>query len=835
MIQPLAIGLPADYAVPAGAYDELRAADGSLRPAFAAALASPDLATADSLHGQWRTAEGLIRENGITFNVHADPRGLARPWPLDPLPLILEAEEWHRIEAGLCQRARLLAAVIRDVYGPRRIVRDGLVPPGVIFANPGFLRPCDGSITPDGADLHFMAVDLGRRRDGTWVVLADRAQAPSGAGYALENRTVISRSLTEAFRAQPVAPLGRFFTRFRETLERAAQAAARNSRSDSGEARVVLLAPGQSDEVYFEHAYLARQFGIPLVAGEDLLVRRDRVYLKTLGGLGPVDAILRRLDDDFCDPLWLQPGSTLGVAGLVGAERHGHIAICNRLGTGIAEAAALLPYLPGLARHLLGEDLVLPQADSWWLGDPDSRAAIGSEMDALIVKPAFPGLRLAPVIADGLDPAARRTLDARIAKRPGAFVAQHRIALSCAPCWQGEKLVPRPLVLRCFVALGPNGYIAMPGGLSRVGPRLGSPMVSIQWGGGSKDTWVIADGEAERPTMGKRPALVDEGAPNRAPASLPSRVADNLYWLGRYAERAEITLRLARALWARTVADLANSGGAAAPLLAESLNQLGVKVTLPASGAALAKTIQDALPDHLEALQRAAADVRDRLSHDTWRALSALTGPALRGAPGNLPARLDHLLGRLSSFSGHASENMTRGLGWRFLELGRRLERAYQTLELVRRLGNAEAEVESAALDALLDLCDSGMTYRARYQTGLRGAGIIDLVVSDEANPRAVGFQIATLVEHLRHLPRENPGALPAPELRLASQALAVCRRADPQRLTIATGGTPRRPRLEEHCLNLEADLAQISDILSEAYFKHAKATPLGAPIIGVA
>jgi uncharacterized circularly permuted ATP-grasp superfamily protein/uncharacterized alpha-E superfamily protein len=795
-------GLTSGYQAPTESYDEMMQPDGTPRAGWRSVLASPDYETMDGLGQRWRDAERQIRENGVTYNVYGDPRGLARPWPLDPLPHIIGAEDWRGLEAGLVQRARLLEAVMGDLYGPQSLLHGGTVPPGAVFGNPGFLRPCHGAAAPGGSHLHLIGIDLGREPDGSWIVLGDRTQAPSGTGYALENRMVMASVLSDTFSAQPVERLSGFFRALRDNLTRAAAIAARRSRGSGAEPRVVLLTPGPYNETYFEHAYLARYLGFPLVAGEDLTVRYDRVYLKTLGGLQPVDGILRRLDDGYCDPLWLAPGSTLGVAGLVLAARHGNVAICNSLGSGILEAPSLFAHLPAASRSLLAEDLLLPQVETLW--------PVPAELPAdMMPKPAFGG-----------EPAPRAPAER---SRPSPFdqAATRRVQLSTAPVWRGGRLDARPVVLRAYVAASDEDWVVMPGGLARFGANPGDPVVSMQVGGGSKDIWVVADKPVEAVSLW--PETTEAVSLRRtATADLPSRVADNLFWLGRYAERAEVMLRLVRATLGRYLPD-ASAGVAAIPGLLRCLGAFGIEPPLPPIPTALMVTIDAGAPGVLTALHRSATMVRDRLSADAWRILNPFGHPPkLAGRTVAAAAsEIEFLLTRIAGFNGLAMENMTRGLGWRFLELGRRIERAYQTMAISRILAGIASPDEAAALEALLEVCDSSMTYRSRYFTDFKTAPALDLVVADDTNPRAIAFQLAAINEHLRHLPRERTGgSLTTIEHRMAAACLAELRRADMAKLAMPEGG--QRPELNRFTQTLTRDLSALSDALGETYFKHA-------------
>ncbi|HWK47272.1 MAG TPA: circularly permuted type 2 ATP-grasp protein [Stellaceae bacterium] len=822
------------FTAPSGHYNELGSSTGALHPHWQPFFASSEIATPGLLDERWRGAERMIRENGVTYNVYADPRGLDRPWPLDPIPMIVPATEWQALEKGLVQRARLLDAILTDVYGAQILLREGVMPPGLVFGNPNYLRPCHGITPAGGRHLRLYAADLARLPDGSWRVLSDRTQAPSGSGYALENRMVVARSLPEAFRAAPVARLSGYFRALREGFAEAAAAAARASRGTEDEPRIVLLTPGPYNEVYFEHAYLARYLGYPLVAGEDLTVRNDRVYLKTLGGLQPVDGILRRLDDDYADPLWLNPRSSLGVAGLVAAARRGYVAIANALGSGLVESPALMPYLPALCRRLLGEDLTLHSAETRWCGAPGGTIGPDSALADRVVRPAFAGSGREPVFAAALTGGEYRRLAKEIAEAPAAWVVQEKLKLSCVPVWGGGRLTPRPMVLRAFLAAKDDGYAVLPGGLTRVSGETADSVVSLQQGGRSKDTWVLTADRSTHSSLWQRHDHAVEL--RRHGADLPSRIADNLFWLGRYGERSEAATRLARAVLARVVESGPGVPGmtAIAPLLG-TIEPLDDGDATERSDDPVAR-VAAALKPPFRSLHRVATGVRDRLSTDTWRILHSMAraGISPAGTASTALAELDELLSRMAAFNGMAMENMTRGAGWRFLELGRRLERAVQITGMIRILGGVVGDGEAAALEALLEVCDSGMTYRSRYFTTLEPAAVLDLVLADDSNPRALAFQLAALDDHIRHLPRERPGAIPSTEARLAAQLLTVIRRADLARLAwtpepAKRPGTalPGRPHLERFMTALEDDIFSLSDAVSAAYFKHATAAPV--------
>ncbi len=470
-------GLVAGYQPRPGVFDEMQESPAGLRAHWQPLVQGLERLGVESLRERAESARQLLREHGVTYNVHADGGNAERTWELDPLPLVIDAHEWAELETGLIQRTRLLNLVLADIYGPQALLKDGLLPPALLHANPGFLRSCHGIRPPRDLHLTLHAVDLTRAPDGRWWVLADRTQAPSGIGYALENRALISRALPEAFRESQVQRLGGFFDRRKAGL--------RSLAPWTSAPNMVLLTPGPYSATYFEHAYLARYLGFPLVEGSDLTVRDRRVFLKTLEGLQQVDVIIRRVDDTWCDPLELRGDSMLGVPGLVEAARAGHVAISNALGAGAVETTALLAFLPVLARHLLGEKLLIPNVATWWCGQESERDYALGRLRSLVVKRAFVGGHGQPSFGENLGARELDELAARIRANPHDYVCQERVALSTAPAWNGAALEPRPLILRCYVCATAEGFAVLPGGLTRVSPSTDSPVVSSRSGGGS--------------------------------------------------------------------------------------------------------------------------------------------------------------------------------------------------------------------------------------------------------------------------------------------------------------------------------------------------------------
>ncbi|SDI09324.1 Uncharacterized conserved protein, circularly permuted ATPgrasp superfamily [Pseudomonas benzenivorans] len=748
--------LLADYPLTEAAYHELLDAEGQVRPHWRRLFEHLQRSSPAQLQQRQALLSRQIQENGVTYNVYADPDGADRPWELDLLPNLIPAQEWQQIAAGVAQRASLLDAVLADIYGPQQLIADGLLPAELVFGHNNFLWPCQGVQPPGGTFLHLYAVDLARAPDGRWWVTADRTQAPSGAGYALENRQIVSRALPELYRDLRVQYLAGYFRTLQDTLARQAPA-------DGETPLVVLLTPGRFNESYFEHLYLARQLGYPLVEGSDLTVRDATLYLKTLAGLRRVHALLRRLDDDFCDPLELRTDSALGVPGLLEAVRQGRVLVANALGSGVLESPGLPGFLPAISEKLLGEELLLPSIASWWCGEPPVLEEALDKLDELLVRPAFPSQSFAPLFGRDLDPAQRARLAQRLRARPYAYVAQAQAQLSQAPVWQAEAggLQPRAIGMRVFAVASAEGYRVLPGGLTRVAAEADAEVVSMQRGGASKDTWVLGERSAGgEPWQWLRPLGVADLV--RSDPYLPSRVVENLFWFGRYSSRCEDGARLLRIMLARYVDDdddpqalqTALALGESLGLLADAdcgdLEQRLLQALLGADW-------PTSLRANLQRLQWTAGSVRGKLSQANWQALLKLQREA-QGLDaeaqdfGELLDYLDGLLISLAALSGFALDDMTRDDGWRFLMTGRCIERLQFLAESIAGFLRSAAAEDQSALEWLLELGNSSITYRTRYLAAAQLIPVLDLLLLDEQNPHAVLFQLRTLLHSLARL-----------------------------------------------------------------------------------
>ncbi len=819
---PGALGdLLAAYSVPSGHFDELMGAGGAVRPAWRPFIRHIEHTTAARLSAADASVARQIHDNGVTYNVYADANGPSRPWGLDVLPLIVTAAEWEPLAVGLSQRARLLNAILADVYGPQRLIADGSLPPALVFGHPGFLRPAHGITPPGGCFLHQVAFDLARAPDGGWRVVGTRCQAPSGAGYALENRVTIARLFPEAFRDLRVHRLASFFRTLQEAL-------LAWSPSDGEVPHIVLLTPGPYNETYFEHAYLARYLGFTLVEGSDLTVRDDRVFLKTVKGLEPVHGILRRLDDDFCDPMELRTDSALGVPGLVQACRAGRVLVANALGVGVLESPALLAFLPAICERLFGEPLGLPSIATWWCGERAALGAIAPDLGGRILKPAFPQMPLEPVFLDRADADACARWATRLRTAPDDFVVEEYVPLSHAPSWDGDHLESRGLMLRVFlVADGRGQYSVMPGGLARIAGR-DRQVVSNQRGGRSKDTWVLSDAPVPPFSMLRGPLGKDDVAQSSRIVS--SRSAEHIFWLGRYAERSENSARLLRAVLTRLpYADSLMAEGS--PVVRACVRHgllppdrpWGEDATADLADleALLLAGLADpdapyGLPGTVRQTVRAASAVRDRLSSDNWRLLSRLAGDIDEVPVGSLADTLeflDRVIIDLVAVGGLETAHMTRDDGWRFLSLGRHLERLLYIATTVGEVASSGRGGDPLLLEWLLDLSDSLITYRARYMRHPEELAVAHLLTAEPGNPRAASFQLARLAKHARELPG---GGLPDHAAALTRSAAAWERVDEGQRQLFA-----ERTSLEQRLAESEALALALSNAITLRYFSH--------------
>ena len=818
--------LLAGYRPLAGVHDEMMGRGGRVREHWRQLIDALAALGPEERHQREQATARLLRDSGVAFNVHADPDDPVQSGQLDTLPLVMASADWCHLATGLIQRARLLEAILADLYSTATLLQEDRLPPALVFANEDFLRPW---VRPEGhprPNLLLYAADVARTSDGRWLVLADRTETPAGTGEAVADRVALSHGFAELFRDCPVQRLAGFFQAQRDDLF---------GTLDRDDGRVVLLVKGPSDPAYFSHAYIARYLGYTLVEGADLTVRDDQVFLKTLDGLQRVDLVVRRVPGADCDPLELDGQGRFGVAGLTRAARRNRVIVANALGSGLAQSRGLAPFLPTLCRRLLDEDLLLAQAPTLWCGDAKSRAEVLERQAELSILPVRGAAQpLAPENAEAL---------ACLLERDGhRYVARQPVELATTPAWRGSGLEPVRFALRLFVGRSRNGYAVMPGGLVRM--STGTATFELPSGHGSKDCWVLSEEPLPNPVSLLKSTLSTVHL-RRTGRDLLSRTADNLYWLGRNAERAESILRALRSVVTRLVVDVGPSQRPTlfvrlldvllhrAPLAPDRQGEgdaLG-RIERQLAALALSRDRPYGLCHTLDHLHRTATLARDQISHDAWRMVAGLCGPSgVRRLPEQLidgPTLdvLDEGLRLLTAFSGTGSENMTRNFAWRFLDMGRRVERACSAVELMRGLLiEREDLVASGTLPLMLELADSSMTYRSRYLMTPLLAPVLDLLLLDETNPRAVAFQLAVVEAHLARLPDsrgDNPNYSPAQ--RIVMPILTELRVVDPATLASTETSTPR-PALAELLGRLARALPELSDVICRSHFAHAEA-----------
>ena len=835
--------LPSDT----GVWDELRQPDGTLRPAWSAfARALPGASEgdlADDLDRRVGQVAQRIRQDGVTHNVFSDDPAVAaasRPWSLELLPLLIEPADWAHIEAGVAQRADLLQRMLADLYGTgpgsQRLLHEGLLPPALLLRHPGWLRPMIGVQPPpgpggaEGLRLFIVAFDLARGPDGRWWQVAQRTQGPSGLGYVLHNRMVVARQFPEAFRELRVQRIASSYRRLLDTLETAAAEVARRL-GDGHTPRVVLLTPGPYSETYFEHAYLARYLGLPLVEGGDLTVRGDRLFLKTVEGLEPVHGLMRRLDDDWCDPLELRPDSALGVPGLLQAARAGTVVMANALGSAFLESPAVQGFLPAIARRLTGQELLMPSLPTWWCGEAAAWDDVRDQLDDKLVRSTFP--------RGGRTSQLRDAQAAAVDEDRDAWTVQGRLRFSRAPIWGAGVVAPRPAMVRVYAVADAQGrWHVLPGGMTRVARRE-EASVSMQRGGTSLDTWVLTEGPIDAFSMLPQRLQVDDIAQRRRPVS--SRTGENLFWLGRYTERTEQLVRLARATLTFLDADnetapavrqvlsaLAVQTGLAphgVPTLSQSAH-LFERAVLAGLGDRLGKDGTTSIAYNLAALERASMALRERLSSEHWGLIRAMRegfardletpNGQLPGLAQVLPA-LDRLALQLAAVTGAQTDRMTRDHGWRLLTVGRLIERLIGVATRLRAFLDAQALGTAEGAELLLELFDSLITFRARYQRHEDLLALTDLLVLDSTNPRAFAGVLRRLRTELGKLPGEPEvlaellALLPAEGAGLALDELREVEEAELAR------------RLRQLAQTLGGAAARLAERVGERYFTLAQ------------
>jgi uncharacterized circularly permuted ATP-grasp superfamily protein len=803
--------------------DEAFKADGTLQDHWKRLFSNAEDLNADELKNRQQELLNLLKENGVTYNIYGDPNGLNRPWQLDTIPMILRGSDWKVVEKGMKQRAYVLDKLLEDLYGERRLLKEGIIPADLIYSSSAFLRPCDKVRLPGPHQLILYAADLSRGPDGKVWLLRDRTQAPSGMGYSLENRSALSRIVPELFKGHNVNKLGGFFNSVMEAfIEIAPQG--------KDQPRVVLLTPGPRNETYFEHAFLSSYLGFTLVQGEDLLVRDGFVWIKTVEGLEKVDIILRRVDDNFCDPLELREDSQLGVPGLLEVIRKGNVAVANPLGSGILENTGLLAFMHSIFKYFLNEDPIFPMVATWWCGQKKELSHVLDNLPELVIKKIDRATGSDTFIGSQLSAAQRADLVARIKAQPYNYVGQEAVNLSTSPVFVNGKLEPRYTVTRTFLVAADDGYTIMPGGLSRCAPEKGSLIVSNQEGGISKDTWIEVR-QSEAP-----PHLLHRYDLNRK-AVLPSRAAENLFWVGRYSQRV---VRLSRFM--RMVLRSMTQSGDTEAIRALLRTVTHLTSTYPGflededqplhrKFDAMHQLICDqnlysSVVSNVNSLLRATYAVRDKWTVDNWkiiddietikRKLAALEPQNVR----HVFSLIDQINRAVLSFLEMNRQSMYRGEGWMMYRIGQIIEEVQAELTQYRSLLTFEYEesVEFQILEALLTSNQNLSNYRSVYRTYFDTAPAIDLLFFNRKNPISILMQLEQLVDYIEELPQnENNKELST----LAFECYSMVRLASLSALLEMDDETQFRSGLDEFCGRLGDKVGKLSDKLSAQYFRH--------------
>lgn len=774
-----------------GIADEMLDINGRIRPVWQTFVNALSHMSERELHERFARTDRYLRDAGVFYRDYSAQGNSERNWPISHIPVLIDEKEWETVTRGIVQRANLLENVVADFYGENRLVQQGYVPPALVASNPEYLRAMAGVKPANGHYLHFCSFEIGRGPDGNWWVLADRTQAPSGAGFALENRVATTRAFSDIYAESHVHRLASFFGGFRDTLQ---------SHRQHPDERIAVLTPGPASETYFEHAYIARYLGFMLLEGEDLTVVNNRVMVRTVAGLKPIGVLWRRLDASYTDPLELDQNSHIGTPGMVQALRSGSLSIVNALGSGILETRALLAFLPAICRNMLGEDLAMPSIATWWCGQSSEREHVARNIERMVIGPAYSRLPFfddngQSVLGSSLRETAKDSIGDWLASDGNRLVGQEAVTLSTTPAYVDGKLVPRPMSLRVFAARTQDGWQVMPGGFARIGRSNDTAAIAMQAGGSAADVWIVSNKPVERITL--LPA--EEDFIRNMPGSLPSRAADNLFWLGRYIERAEGALRILRAWHAR----FAESADPKQPLLAHVTEYLetidvDVEVAVPAS-----------LIANLNSAIYSASNIRDRFSPDGWLALNDLAKTARRfqskvAAGDDATHAMTVLLRKLAGFAGLVHENMYRFTGWRFLSIGRYLERG---LHLTRLLGHMSGpDAPDGSYDMLLEIGDSVMTHRRRYNVNTAALTVMDLLGLDPLNPRSILFQLNEIRTEVEQLPNAFVNGQMSPfyrEVMRIHSGLAVL---TPENLSPAV------------FRQLEQDLEHLSDLLAQTY-----------------
>lgn len=826
-------------------YNELFSGGNTMRPDWQIFLSSLKQLGAKEVQHRNNDILRLLKENGVAYNIYNDPSGQSRPWELDPIPQLITAEEWNTINAGLVQRAELLNLLLKDIYGPQTLIKEGIIPQELIYMHPGFLRPCTNVQLPGTQHLILYAADIARGADGKLWIISDRTQAPSGAGYALENRFAMSSVLPELFTNLQVKRLSPYFDSLQQALNNIAP-------HKTEHPRVVILTPGPENETYFEHAYLAAYLGLTLIQGNDLMVKDNYVWLKTIEGLEKVDVILRRMDDIYCDPLELKSDSLLGVPGLLQVIRKGNVAIANPLGSSVVENAGLVPFLPAVAKHFFGTDLLTPSIATWWCGQAKEMQYVIDNIKQLVVRRIFRHSSGRSTI-DGasLSPLGIAKLIDDIKANPYLYVGQEKINFSSTPYMQDGKLQAGHSLIRSFLVSHNNSYVAMPGGLTRSSPAESSFVISNQSGGISKDTWVLSSGDEHEQSV-KLQLKTDDTPATLHKRALPSHTAENLFWVGRYTERVIYNARLQRTVM-QYILQNNHSANSEIMVSKEILLQTVSRCTYtypgfvpeddePVNSALLTNPWPEltdilynekrngSLSNNLSLLKRAVYSVRNFWALDTWRVLRQLEenwdSAKQTDHPDHLAmiTTIDSLNTSMFAFLGMNRESVRREQGWNILDLGRKIEQALYIISLLQHVFKKKQteQTEHDLLHGVLSATQSLITYRYTYRDHLQLPLVLELMMLDVNYPKSLAYLVHKIKRYISLLPKANKDQPLSEQERLILEADTLLKLASGIALAQADSSTNNYTALNNFLDKLYTLIADSSQLISKTYFKHS-------------
>ena len=823
-----------EYCAQIKGLDEILDKNGTVKPHWQQLFSNIDAMGLTELGNRGNDILAKLKENGVTYNVYDSSDGSNRPWKLDPIPFLIEQKEWDEISKGLIQRARLLDAIYKDIYGPRNLIKEGILPPQVIYNNVGFSPACFDVKIPADNQLILSAIDFARGPDNRMWVMDSRTQSPSGMGYAIENRSVISKYVPELTEGLALRRLAPFLNKFQSSISGL-------STNKNGQPNVVYLTPGPQTETFYEHTFIASHFGYTLVMGDDLMVRNGMVWLKSISGLEKVDVIVRRVDDEYCDPLELREDSHLGVPGLLQAIRLGNVVVLNSPGVNVLENHALLPFMKGACNYFFKEDLILPNIATWWCGQEKELKFVLENLNKLIIKKASGKEHHRSIFTRKLSEKQLSELRLKILANPEQYVAQEESSLRTAPSLVNGRIEPRLSVSRAFLVSDGKEYHIMNGGLTRSSSDSNFFVISNQLGGSSKDTWIVSD----TPFQSKNRVVINNNKIDFKPAALPSKSAENLFWAGRYCERMLVTTK-AIGLVINVLQDNITLGGAPQSDHLDTLLRGLSHTTMYYPGFLDEKMISEPYKGILEIVRspklsssiintlrdflRCVTAVNDKWNHDTRTYINAIESTFSQfddlneSAPNKIQRVMTRLQSRLFSFYGIFGESFPRDEAYYLFESGKLIERILAQISLMRAVFNTKcsANTEKELIEAVLINHNLLVYYRQMYKSFANLETTFDLIILDEKLPYSLSYMLGKLAEYIGQLPNNTYPKRISLAAKAILEAQTKIRLADVNTLTVYDEDDHQLYNLDALLANTYTLVSGVTDLLSNQYFLHA-------------